>query len=269
MSFKWCLIPLISASLFGCAVSPSPTRSLSIQKYQAMEACVDGRTNEKIKLGELQSGTYSEILKSCSSEYGSLAVARYADGLPPIPYEFWQLKIIKKIQEAAQQTTSSSAKTASQKSAEAKFMTAYYALQGRLVIVGTAFEKCPSDLTSDGRSTVHRNTLSQSRAIFLAADNFVFLWDRDLKGQLKAAMDEYKRTAAAEFVKIVDSLFVSEKLDQTCAKAMDLGLTDEALVDFIESLADLDKQNLSADVRSSVQEIKAKIVSTLGTLRKV
>lgn len=234
-----------------------------------MEACVDGRTNEKIMLGELQSGTYSEILNSCSSEYGSLAVARYADGLPPIPYEFWQLKIIKRIQEAAPQTTSSSTKTASQKAAEAKFMTAYYALQGRLVIVGTAFEKCPSNLTSDGRYTVHRNTLSQSRAIFLAADNFVTIWDRDLKGHLKAVMDEYRRSAAAEFVKIVDSLFIPEKMSQTCSKAMDLGLTEEALVEFIEALAELDKQDLSSEIRSSIQDIKVKIVTTLGALRKV
>jgi hypothetical protein len=252
----------------GCANSLNNSISLSAKKYLQMESCVDLTTENYIKRNDLNGYNYGDILKSCSPEYGSLAVARYADGLSPIPYEFWQLRVMKKLQEA-KQANAEKAATQKQSASESNFMSAYYALQGRLVIVNTAFEKCPTEYASDGKVSVHKNNLSQIREILLESNEFIELRDREVGRNLKSLIDEFKRISSTEFIKTVDGMFTTEKLSSVCAKALNADGTEEALSEFIVALSKLEKEQLGTESRRALHKIKLKIVAIINTFHQV
>jgi hypothetical protein len=231
-----------------------------------MESCVELQTNETIARGEFGKYSYGPILKSCATQYGSLAVARYGDGLPPLPYEYWQLQVLKRLSDSQSVNQN---KQNIQIKGEQEFLTGYYALQGRVVIVSTALEKCPQTSSLDGKISLHKNNLSQIREILIASDDFIKLRDRAISRQLSTQLEQHQKKLHVEFIKALDSAFVPEKISATCSKALDFKITEATLVDFLNGLDGLNGVGVSQELSTSILSIKRKISTVLGSLQKV
>ena len=261
------LFAVLPSALFlaGCASSNSDKTPLSPSRFQAMALCVDRSVSRAINEGNTGAHSYSGILSRCSAEYSALAVARYADGLPPVPYGFWQLRVLRTLEVARKESGASERERL--REIEKDFLTAYHALTGNVVIVNTALQKCSKELTTTAKSVVLKKTISEIQDIILSSQEFIRHWDQRFKGELKVLLDDFSRVASTEFLKTVDELFARNKLASSCPRALNMEITAKYLDDYLVNLLRLDREDLGTDAKTALQKIRLKAFSVLSSLR--
>ena len=267
-------VRLVIVSLFllitGCANPPNTPESLpslAERKYREMAQCVDMRIDEANKLANLTKDGHGRIMQACATQYGSLRVARHGARLPDIPYEYWQLRILRSyaasLERAKSQTLTLKA------NGEDSFLESYHALQGHLVVVNSAIMKCPADYQKPGEMLVLVQTLRSTKELLEVSNRFITLRDQEAPSKLKGLVQDFKLKAYSAFVEAADSMFEKQKQPGTCPKALDLKLTELALNEYFQRLSLLDGDGLSKGLKEALQGIKLKAVDILKTVRSV
>jgi hypothetical protein len=257
----------IILSIAGCAAPPESMSSLAERKYREMAQCVDMRTDEAIEQGNFTKFSYGPILQACTSQSGSLRVARYGARLPDIPYEYWQLKVLRSYAVNLDRTKSQA--TSVNATGETSFLESYYALQGQLVLANTAIAQCPAEYEKSGEMLVLVKTLRSTKELLEVSDQFIALRDREQASSLRGKVQDFKLKAYSAFVEAADSAFTKQKQPSTCPKALDVKLTESALNEYFQKLSLLDGDGLSKGLKDALQKIKYKAADILKSVRNV
>ena len=251
----------------GCATPTESMSNLAEKKYQAMAQCVEIRTNEAIERGDFTKYSYGPIMKACASEYGSLRVARYGAKLPDIPYEYWQIKILRA--HAASQERTIRQATPIKADGENRFLESYYALQGHLVLATIAVTQCHEDFQKPGEMLVLVKTLRSTKELLEVSDRFIALRDQEIPSNLKGLVEDFKLKANSTFIETANSVFEKQKQPNTCPKALDLKLTESVLNAYFQNLSLLDGDGFSKGLKDALQGIKYKVTDILKAVRNV
>lgn len=251
----------------GCAAPPESMSSLAERKYREMAQCIDMRTDEAIERGNFTKFSYGPILQACASQSGSLRVARYGARLPDIPYEYWQLKVLRSF--AAHLDQIKSQATSVKATVEDSFLESYYALQSQLVLANTAIAQCPAEYQKSGEMLVLVKTLRSTKELLEVSDRFIALRDGELPSSLRGQVQDFKLKAYSAFVEAADSAFTKQKQPSTCPKSLDVKLTESALNEYFQKLSLLDGDGLSKDLKDALQKIKYKAADILKSVRNV